>query len=132
MKLRGHSTILVFVTIAWGLFWLIGLPDYYQQYATVSMLIFDIIILILLTGFLYWLLKRTPQQFRSSLSFWLAFYITIPLFIYDYLYCGIYLGNGLTFVSTYWYLSVYYIIPWILCPALIIILNHQRSDSNKC
>jgi hypothetical protein len=28
------------------------------------------------------------------LAFWLSFYYTIPLALYDWLYCGLYLGHG--------------------------------------
>jgi hypothetical protein len=47
---------------------------------------------------------------------WLAFYITVPLLLYDVLYCGVYLGYGAGFVVEFWYLSVYYIVPWIILP----------------
>jgi hypothetical protein len=30
MKLRKHIRLLIFVTLAWLLFWIAGLPDYYQ------------------------------------------------------------------------------------------------------
>ena len=35
MKVRRHIRLLVLVTIAWALFWLLGLPDYYQQYTDI-------------------------------------------------------------------------------------------------
>jgi hypothetical protein len=41
----------------------------------------------------------------------------VPLFVYDWLYCGIHLGHGLAFVGRYWYLTTYYAVPWILLPA---------------
>jgi hypothetical protein len=43
-------------------------------------------------------------------------YISVPLFIYDIFYCGFYLGHGASFFTKYWYLTVYYILPWILFP----------------
>jgi len=82
------------------------------------MLVFDAAVLAPLGFVAYWILKRTPPKFRMSLSLWLAFYITVPLWFYDYLYCGVYLGHGWAFLREYWYLSVYYLIPWMLCPAI--------------
>ena len=49
-------------------------------------------------------------------SLWLAFYFTVPLFFYDLIYCGCYLGHGISFIWEYWYLTVYYILPWIIIP----------------
>ena len=82
------------------------------------MLLFDIVLLIPLTVILYLILRNTPKQYRMTLSLWLAFYISVPLFIFDYFYCGLYLGHGWSFLITYWYLTIYYLIPWLLCPAL--------------
>lgn len=129
MKIRGHIKILVIVTFVWALFWLLGLPDYYQQYTDLWMLVFDISILIPITVFVIWLLNRTPKKYRASMSLWLAFYITVPLFIYDYLYCGLYLGHGLSFLTKYWYISIYYIIPWILCPVATAYVNYKNNES---
>lgn len=129
MKIRGHIKILVLVTIVWALFWLLGLPDYYQQYTDLWMLVFDIGILIPITVFVIWLLNRTPKKYRVSMSLWLAFYITVPVFIFDYLYCGLYLGYGLSFLIKYWYISVYYIIPWILCPLAGAYVSYKNNES---
>ena len=55
-----------------------------------------------------------------------SFYFTVPLALYDWLYCGLYLGHGIEFVSRYWYLSVYYAIPWILLPLMALLLNRTH------
>ena len=94
MKVRGHLKILGLVTAAWIVFWLIGWPDYYRQYSFWFMLGFDTAILVPLILLLYQVLNRTPAKYRTTLSLWLAFYISVPLLFYDYLYCGIYLNYG--------------------------------------
>ena len=53
---------------------------------------------------------------RLAVASWLAFYITVPLLLYDALYCGVWLGHGLRFFVDFWYLSVYYVIPWLILP----------------
>jgi len=58
---------------------------------------------------------------------WLAFYFTVPLALYDYLYCGLLLGHGLGFLARYWYLTVYYLIPWRVLPALSLHLERRGS-----
>lgn len=127
MKLRNHFRILGIVSLAWILFWLIGLPQYYQQYPFYFMLLFDILLLIPLSLLIYWILNNTPQKHRARYSFWLAFYISVPLFLYDYLYCALYLGHGWSFLTRYWYLSVYYVVPWIISPGISCWLNSIES-----
>jgi hypothetical protein len=45
MRFRSHLRLLVIVSVAWTLFWVAGLPDYYQQYSTKFMVFFDLAIL---------------------------------------------------------------------------------------
>ena len=129
MQARGHIKILGIVTAAWAIFWLIGWPEYYRQYSFRFMLLFDAAILIPLWFVVYRVLRATPRNYRTSLSLWLAFYITVPLFLYDYLYCGAYLKHGWYFISEYWFLSVYYVIPWILCPVTGIWLSRRDGHT---
>jgi len=116
MRLRNHLRLLVFVTIAWFLFWVAGLPDYYQQYSTKTMIIFDLVILPPIWIVIYHNVKKARSGRALIASLWWAFYISFPLFIYDLLYAGIYLGHGLKFLWNYWYLTVYYILPWLFFP----------------
>ena len=118
MKLRGHAKLLGIVTAVWLTFWVGGLPDYYRQYSSLFMIVFDGVVFVALAWVVHWVVSKTPSRFRLSLSLWLAFYISVPLLIYDYLYCGLYLGHGWTFLWSYWYLTVYYVIPWLLCPGI--------------
>jgi hypothetical protein len=104
------------VTIAWILFWIAGLPDYYQQYSTKFMIIFDLVILVPIWLLVYYSIKNARQGREFILSLWWAFYISVPLFIYDLLYVAIYLEYGVSFLWTHWYLTVYYIIPWLIFP----------------
>ena len=67
------------------------------------------------------------KSFYIDFTLWLAFYFTVPLAIYDWLYCGTYLGHGVQFIYRYWYLTVYYAIPWILLPLIALLLNRMRS-----
>lgn len=130
MRLDRHLKILGIVTGVWAIFWLMGLPAYYRQYSVISMVVFDAVILVLLGLVSYWVLKGSPVRKRLRLSLWLAFYITVPLFIYDYLYCAVYLGYGLSFLYRCWYLSVYYLIPWLLCPGMALWLT-RRAGTGK-
>lgn len=125
MSIRRHVRLLLIVTVAWLLVWIVGLPNYYRQYSTTFMFIFDVVVLLPIWWVGYRSMKKSKNGLRSSL--WLAFYITIPLFVYDYLYCGYYLGYGINFVWIYWYLSVYYIIPWLIFPLTGWWLDRRRE-----
>jgi hypothetical protein len=76
--------------------------------------------------FAVWTLARTKVHVRSRMAFWLAIYATIPFAALDTLYCGVYLGLGVRFVFSHWYLSVFYIVPWLTFLPIARLLN--RSD----
>ncbi|MGD8996443.1 MAG: hypothetical protein PVH34_14585, partial [Syntrophobacterales bacterium] len=104
MTKRGHIRIFLIATVVWGGFWLAGLPSYYQQYSTVPMVWFDSLVLIPISVIVYFVLKRLKPERRLPVALWLAFYFTVPLALYDWLYCGLYLGHGIQFISRSWYL----------------------------
>lgn len=115
-------------TLAWVVFWVLGLPSYYQQYSTSFMVGFDALLLPLLAVAFTRSLGRVRPGRRLAVSLWMAFYFTVPLAIYDWLYCGVFLRHELAFVSRYWYVSVYYVIPWILLPACVAWLNRRPGS----
>lgn len=125
MGKQGHIGIFLLATVVWAAFWVAGLPSYYQQYSTVQMLWFDFLVLIPIAAVAYLVLRRLGPERRLTVALWMAFYFTVPLAFYDWLYCGIYLGNGIQFVFRYWYLTVYYAIPWFLLPLVAVFLNRK-------
>jgi len=129
MRRRTHLRLLLVATLAWAAFWAAGLPSYYQQYSRPFMIWFDALVLIPLSGAFLFVLRQAPQHRRIALSLWMAFYFTVPLAIYDWLYCGVFLSHGLAFLSHYWYLSVYYVIPWPVILCLAAVLN--RLDTAR-
>ena len=136
MPIRSHFGILLIATAVWAGFWLAGLPFYYQQYSTRAMIWFDSLVLIPIAAIAYLVLRRLRPENRLATASWLAFYFTVPLAVYDWLYCGLYLGHGVQFISKYWYLTVYYAVTWILLPLMALLLNHTRPgarvDSSLC
>jgi hypothetical protein len=87
---------------------------------------FDSLLLIPIAAIVYLVLRRLRPERRLRVALLLAFYFTVPLALYDWLYCGLYLGHGIQFISRYWYLSVYYAIPWVLLPLVALLLNRTR------
>ena len=129
MRLRSHLRLLIIVSIAWILFWIGGLPNYYQQYSTQFMIIFDLAILPPIWFIVYRSVRNTRPGRGLIVSLWWSFYISFPLFIYDLLYCGIYLGHSISFLYKYWYVTVYYIIPWVLFPPTGWLVEKSRKSA---
>jgi hypothetical protein len=104
------------------------MPSYYQQYSTAAMALFDLLLLVPIVSVVYVVLRGVRRQKRLKVAAWIAFYFTVPLALYDWLYCGVHLGHGMQFVSRFWYLSVYYVIPWVVLPAVALMLDHRGSE----
>jgi hypothetical protein len=128
MKQRHHLRLLGLATLVWAGFLLVGSPEYYQQYSTSFMVAFDLLVLIPISVVFRVVLGRVPPRDRTQVALWIAFYFTVPLGVYDYLYCGLVLGFGVRFLLDFWYLTVYYVIPWALAPAIVWWTN--RGDGN--
>jgi hypothetical protein len=129
MTARTHRTLFILGTVAWVAFWIAGLPSYYQQYSTTFMIWFDALLLVPLTIVFARMLRRVRANRRLTVSLWMSFYFTVPLAVYDWLYCGLFLDRGVAFVFRYWYLSVYYVIPWLVLPACAAWLNRTPRAS---
>lgn len=123
MKKEHHIRLWIFATAVWAGFLLGGLPDYYQQYSTNFMLGFVVLVLLPISVVLYLVLKRVAPRRRMSVALWIALYFTVPLAVYDWLYCGLVLGRGIGFIWEFWYLTVYYAIPWLLAPPMALLVN---------
>jgi hypothetical protein len=118
---RAHLYLFYLGTTVWTLFFLGGLPsDYYQQWPWGWSLV--VLVMIPTLG----LARLAPRLHRDVLSTLshasayrlIAVYVTLPLALYDALYLGWHQQRGLSFLWTHWYLSVFYLIPWILLPPL--------------
>lgn len=125
MNPAEHLRLLAFASAAWLAFWVIGLPDYYQQYSTRFMVWFDLILTVVLIPMLFRVFRGVRREHRVAVSWWMAWYFTGPLALYDWLYCGVYLGHGAAFLWRYWYVSVYYVVPWVLVPGVAVLVNRS-------
>lgn len=113
MTRRGHLRLLAQALAVWAGFWLLGLPDYYQQYAPVTLALACVLLSVLISLAALAVLRRTAPAARRRLAFWLSVYYTVPFALLDAGYCGIHLGHGTAYLRTYWYLTVFYLTPWL-------------------
>jgi hypothetical protein len=119
----------VLATLVWAGFLVGGLPEYYQQYSTGFMVVFVVLVLIPIAAVFRMVLRRVPPEQRMQVALWIAFYFTVPLAVYDFVYCGLILGFGFRFLVNFWYLTVYYVIPWVLAPAIVWWTNRGADHS---
>ncbi len=117
MNLVKHLQLVAYSFITWLVFYLIGLPDYYQQWPLWAKIIILPVVTLLYFPVTRYTLKKYWNDDRHIVnSCWLAFYLTLPLFIYDYLLLAVYKGLGIRFVIPYWYLTFFYFSFWVQFP----------------
>lgn len=117
MGTKKHFQLFLYSFATWFLFFLIGLPDYYQRWP----LFLKIATVIAVTLIYFPLTRKTLLRFWDdgrymTNALWLAFYLTVPFFIYDYLLIGLYWSYGIGFVKPFWYLSLFYVSFWVQFP----------------
>jgi hypothetical protein len=130
MRPRSRIRLEVIVTAVWGRFWLLGWPDYHQQYSTRRMAVFVVI-----PAPLFWILAirilRSINSGRIYKSILLSAYFTVPFFVYDDVYCGLYFGNGMGLPRKYWHLTIYCVIPWIAVPLTAVWMEGTRGPDRR-
>ena len=129
MKFTQHLSLLAQGTGLWAAFWLLGLPAYYQQYSTEALGVASVLLSVLISLAAIFLLARIRPEARMSRAFWLSFYYTVPFAILDSLYCGVYLGHGVVYLMQYWYLTVFYVSPWMTFMPTVWLLKNVRASS---
>ena len=114
MSDRAHARLFVLAVVVWAAFWVGGWPAYYQQYAFGTQLAICALVLVAFAWQGVRFILPAPPPMRLARGAWLAFYFTVPFAALDAAYCGAYLGHGTAFLVRYWYLTIFYVIPWLL------------------
>lgn len=129
MKLKSHVSLLAQGVAVWATFWVLGLPRYYQQYSPAVLGVGCTLLSVAISlAALYVLLSARPAT-RMSRALWLSVYYTVPFAALDSIYCGLVLGHGAAYLSQYWYLSVFYVTPWLTFPTTALLLRtRDRSE----
>lgn len=72
-----------------------------------------------LANFVWRRCTRSPDRAWPN-ALWIAFYMALTLFVYDYLYLAVHQSRGWVFLETRWYLTAFYVIPWLLLPVIAV------------
>jgi hypothetical protein len=132
---RKHFTLFLQAVCVWAAFVVVGLPSYYQQYSVVTMAVASVLLSVATSLAAIFILRRGRSETRLARAFWLSFYFTLPFAALDALYCGLYLGHGTGFLYKYWYLSIFYLTPWLtFIPTALLLPNEvarPRAQSSS-
>lgn len=129
LSFKNHLALLIMSFLTWGAFVIIGLPDYYQSWSYEAQVLGVIGVTVLYVPLGKLLLKKmfgTTEYFKNSL--WLAFYLTVPLFIYDTIFIGIIGGEGLRFIPKYWVLTFFYFSFWLQFPLIALLMERNLNE----
>ncbi len=127
MLFSKHLRLLLFVTLGWALFVLVGWPSYYQTWSLKWLLYFCCAVYLLVGLYIYTRVKQWRGN-RLIYGLWLAFYITVPLLFYDYLYINFIRIEPFDLLNRFWFLSIFYIIPWIQALLLFLYIKTERVN----
>ena len=128
MHINQHANLLVYSALTWLVFYLLGLPDYYQRLSiSVKGLLVVAVTLIYFPVTKYTLRKFWNDGKHLKNAFRLAFYLTLPFFTYDYLLLGLYKGLGIKFVIPYWYLTFFYFSFWLQFPFIAFKMERENN-----
>tara|TARA_R110000787_G_scaffold26451_5_gene73927 strand:- start:591 stop:956 length:366 start_codon:yes stop_codon:yes gene_type:complete len=116
----------------WTLFFIAGLPSHY-------FLRWDwgaqLIVIVLMPTWILWSITRRrivklEREAAHSRILWTAFYFTLPFLLLDIAYLGLYQNRGVNFLVTHWYLTAFYITPWIFLPTLMPAKRNRLASKN--
>jgi len=113
MTAAKHLRLLIQSLVIWLAFWILGLPNYYQQYSAPALGVACTVLSVAICLAALRILLRSRVENRAARAFWCSVYYTATFAVLDTLYCGIYLGHGAAYITRYWYLTVFYITPWL-------------------
>lgn len=113
-----HISLFTMATTMWTMFLLGGLSsDYYADWPfwaqSALIVLLPTIILIVIVHFRT---RRMTRREALVAACWTAFYFTAPYLVYDWVYLGLHQGRGASFLVSHWYLTMFYLVPWLTLP----------------
>jgi hypothetical protein len=129
MTVWKHLAMWLITSLAWLGFYVVGSPSNYFTAWDLDQLI----LLSLVTAFaVVPLIGSATLVFLGGdyarTSLWLAFYASVPLFIYDFVVEGLIGGEGLGYLISHWYITIAYLYVWIELPVIGLALTEFQWD----
>lgn len=131
MVINKHFITYIITSAIWGIFLLVGLPsDYYYGFSFGAQVWLSIFVFFLILPLSYVVLRKIWKENYLKSSLWIAFYASVPLAFYDYIYLGLIKGLGHRYIFSHWYLTIFYFIVWIEIPLVGWIMRKQQCRIN--
>jgi hypothetical protein len=129
--LPRHVYYFTMATTMWTFYFLVGLPsDYFRLWSFAGQLGFVVLLPTVALGVIGYLRCRGMARGKAlRLAAIIAFHFTVPLFVYDWLYLGQHRGFGWAFLNIHWYLSIFYVIPWVILPPIAWLAANPRAKA---
>lgn len=120
MKRKSHIYFFCLATTLWTIFFLEGLwSNYYLEWPWYWQLIFvDLTPIAILIYRVPYLISEVSEAKALNAALWLAFYFSIPLLIYEFIYFHLFKDLPLSYLVDYWYLTAFSVAPWIIFPLI--------------
>jgi len=115
------------------LFIIRGLPnnhylDWPQYYHIIDCLELMVVSIPLTYLVLKWF--SSPEYYYKD-SIWFAFFTSVPFFIFDLIYLGIFENFGINFIYEFWFLTIFYFIVWVEMPIIGYLMQKDDADITK-
>ena len=128
MNIRKHLILLLVGISAWLFFYLIGLPsNYFTEWSLADQILISLITFFAVVPAVGFLLLLFLGDDYVETALWVAFYVSAPLFVLDYIVAGVIKGEGLHFLISHWYISIAYIYVWIELPTIGLAIRKLKA-----
>jgi hypothetical protein len=129
MDSKNHIILFIICIAVWIIFFLLGLfNNHYQTWSLDMQLIHCGDIVLLVWPMVYVVLKKISNKNYFLHSIWFAFYGSVPLALLDYVYLHGIKGYDFSYLSTHWYLTIFYFIVWIEMPLIGYYLEKNKKQ----
>lgn len=132
LSVKQHALLMILSFLAWLLFLIFGIPsNYYLDYSVKTRILIAIAtFLFFIPPITYLIFKYMTNVNLFKLSLYFSLYATIGIFVFDFLYCGLYQGYGLGFLKSHWLQTSGYFFPWFEIPVIGYFMERRRNISN--
>ena len=128
MDAKKHLILFLVGFFAWLVFFLVGYPsNYFTEWNLAEKIILCLVTFFAVVPFVGCLVIIFLKGNYVQTAFWLAFYASVPLFIFDFIAVGIVQGQGLLFIKSHWYITIAYFYVWIELPLVGLALQELTN-----
>ena len=132
-SLSRHVSLFTMGTTMWTAFLLAGLPSsYFLDWSVAAqfwlIVAIPTVVLLLITRAR---VRGMAPRRTLAVACLTAFYFTAPFLAYDWVYLGVHKGLGWSFLGTHWFLTAFYLTPWLTLPLLALAAFGARRRRDR-